>query len=413
MGENGKVPRRPRLSTVREVCQAYLDRVVADKPGNGWHNTRTAVRLFMDAKGDILLDDLICDDLESWIEQHADWKSPWTKKRIAQAVKRAFNWCWCKGLTNCHPLKGVSYPSGQNGEAMSESTFRIYLRESGPEMRRCLFFLWWTGCRPSELCKLQWNHIDPERGVATLKEHKTANTRRDRAPRTIVLPDKALRLLTWILRQLDEDCEPTNTTRSKRRANAIREGELKPWERIERDGKYWIAESRAALRIGCSHRLLKEWQKNGCPWLPGRKKPLIWRAGEDADGLGCRTYCPEIEVDVIAARFRIKKGEGGDFVFVNAWKGRWRRTNFSTYIRRIRKRVGLPGGSSMHVYGLRHAYGTRLALAGVELKTLSTLMGHTNSLMSERYIHIAGKIDHLREALEKGIGHQKEKDAKQ
>ena len=66
----------------------------------------------------------------------------------------------------------------------------------------------------------------------------------------------------------------------------------------------------------------------------------------------------------------------------------------------MRERIGLPRGNNL--YGCRHAFGKRLAMAGVELKTLATLMGHTKTTMTEHYIDIANEHEHLRRELEKG-----------
>jgi site-specific recombinase XerD len=51
------------------------------------------------------------------------------------------------------------------------------------------------------------------------------------------------------------------------------------------------------------------------------------------------------------------------------------------------------------LYGLRHAFGTRSILNGVDLKTLSELMGHTTTRTTEHYLHLAGQRSHLADAM--------------
>jgi integrase len=165
-----------------------------------------------------------------------------------------------------------------------------------------LLFLWWTGARIGELVSLEWKFIDVEKGIAVLHKHKTANSRKDRAARIIYLPEKALRLLTWMLQ--DQRTEQTHVFLSN----------------------------------------------HGVPWTGG----------------------------ALALRFN-----------------------------RLRVRNGIPFDCKL--YGARHAFGTRMAVAGVDLKTLSTLMGHTTTRMSEHYIHMAGETEHLHGALEKGLVHKKDK----
>jgi integrase len=294
-------PRQPRrrLTTVREVCQEYLDRALAGKIGPGWTTIRVEVTGFMNAKGDIAIDDLICDDLEKYMEDNPRWRSGYTKKRVAGAIKRAFSFAWNKGLVGAHPLKGVSYAPGKRGEPMSEEQFRFILRNVSAEFRRVLLFLWWTGCRPIELCQLKWEFIDAKRGVAILREHKTAHSRKDGGARIICLPEKAMRLLIWILHD---------------------------------------------------------------------------------------------------------QGAAQDYVFLGFRGQRWRRDMLSCRIRRLRMRLGI--SATVRLYGCRHSFGTRMAMAGVELKTLSTLMGHTNTRQTEHYIHMAGQVEHLHSALEKALAHK-------
>jgi site-specific recombinase XerD len=56
------------------------------------------------------------------------------------------------------------------------------------------------------------------------------------------------------------------------------------------------------------------------------------------------------------------------------------------------------------LYGLRHRFGTTAILHGVDLKTLSELMGHTTTRMTEHYVAIAGQRQHLAEAMLKVHG---------
>jgi site-specific recombinase XerD len=294
-------PHRQRLATVREVCEEYLARDDTALHGASRANLVATVKEFMAAKGNIAVTDLIGDDLEKWIEEHPAWKSPWTRMRVAGNVKRAFSWAWRKGLIASPPFMGVSYPAGEAREPMSEEHFRMLLRDTSVEFRRALLFLWWTGCRPCEMSALQWDFIDAENCIAVLKNHKTKHSRKDRAPRIICLPEKAIRLLTWLLYHQRPDQA---------------------------------------------------------------------------------------------------------FVFVNYRQQPWSRNALSLRVWRMRERLGIP--ANVYLYGCRHSFGTRMCLAGVDLKTVATLLGHTTTRMAEHYTHLAGETKHLREKLEKGLKNKKD-----
>lgn len=93
------------------------------------------------------------------------------------------------------------------------------------------------------------------------------------------------------------------------------------------------------------------------------------------------------------------RNELGEFVFYNHRGTTWNRSNLSLRLQRGRKKSGIPEDAKL--YGLRHAFGTRAVVNGVDLKTLAELMGHTTTRITEHYVHLAGNVAHLHNALQK------------
>lgn len=60
------------------------------------------------------------------------------------------------------------------------------------------------------------------------------------------------------------------------------------------------------------------------------------------------------------------------------------------------------GMEHVHFHDLRHSTASLLAHAGVDLHTISKVLGHSTTKMSERYAHI--KVDQQRDALERVFG---------
>ena len=89
-------------------------------------------------------------------------------------------------------------------------------------------------------------------------------------------------------------------------------------------------------------------------------------------------------------------------VFKTTHGGPWARNSLSQKIKRLRKRCGVPEEASL--YGLRHRFGTRAVLQGVDLKTLADLMGHSRVQTTEHYLHTAEEYDHLRQAMARVSG---------
>lgn len=87
------------------------------------------------------------------------------------------------------------------------------------------------------------------------------------------------------------------------------------------------------------------------------------------------------------------------FVFTNKRGTPWTRHTIARKLARLVKRIGLD--RMCRFYGLRHRFGTEAIMRGLDIKTVAEMMGHASIRMTEHYIHLAGKIDHLKEAAER------------
>lgn len=97
-----------------------------------------------------------------------------------------------------------------------------------------------------------------------------------------------------------------------------------------------------------------------------------------------------------------ERGDNEEFVFVNTQKRPWARNSVQQNVKRVRERLGLP--KDLSLYCLRHLFGTQASIRGVELATLSQLMGHTSTRMTEHYLHLGAELAHLRTAMHKATG---------
>ncbi len=108
---------------------------------------------------------------------------------------------------------------------------------------------------------------------------------------------------------------------------------------------------------------------------------------------------PEVVELLVTIRRRNEKGE---FVFTNHRGTPWNRCSLSLRMQRARAKAGI--AKEVKLYGLRHAFGTRAIVAGVDLKTLAELMGHTTTRVTEHYVHLAGQRSHLADAMRRVNG---------
>jgi integrase len=100
--------------------------------------------------------------------------------------------------------------------------------------------------------------------------------------------------------------------------------------------------------------------------------------------------------------FLKRLNQPGEHVFLTHRKTPWHRVSLAQRLRRVRKAAGVADDAKL--YGLRHRFGTTAILRGVDLKTLSELMGHTTTRMTEHYVAIAGQRQHLADAMLKVHG---------
>lgn len=105
---------------------------------------------------------------------------------------------------------------------------------------------------------------------------------------------------------------------------------------------------------------------------------------------------PPCVMEMLTALRLVHKGR---FVFVNAHGKQYRTGTMDIMLAWLRERAGI--SPKCKLYGLRHRYGTEAIRKGIDIKTLSELMGHTSVRTTEYYIHIAGRVDHLMDAAKK------------
>jgi integrase len=97
-----------------------------------------------------------------------------------------------------------------------------------------------------------------------------------------------------------------------------------------------------------------------------------------------------------------RRKENPEYVVVTRYGTPWRHHSATHRLRDVRQRAGL--GEDVKLHGCRHLWATSAIVNGVDLKTVSQLLGHKTLQVTQRYLHLANKLDHLDAAAEKAIG---------
>lgn len=126
-------------------------------------------------------------DAVSAVARSETW-APNTRRQTLVVCQVFAGWCGLAGWVCRKPA-----PESRGDEAVvSREEYVALCAVARGDFRPLLKFLWLTGCRPGEACRLTADQVDWTNGTATLKLHKTS---RKGKRRVIFLADEAMNVL--------------------------------------------------------------------------------------------------------------------------------------------------------------------------------------------------------------------------
>lgn len=141
---------------------------------------------------------------------------------------------------------------------------------------------------------------------------------------------------------------------------------------------------------------------DGIDLPPGRETLSVRNDGEFRTKSGRDVTLPLVGVALDVVRHRFGVCGESPYVFPGQRGGKLNAHYLSRRFRTFVDRAGLP--ARLHFHSLRHTFGTQLARDGVPLLTISKLLGHSNTQVTQVYTHLG--LDELRRAM---VGNQKPK----
>lgn len=357
--------------TVAEIVRLYLDNAHEDMGARQLEARRGHLARFVEAFGMRRICECTPLGLKEWIMHLPRVKSGWTRSSINASIQRVFNFAVEQRLLLENPFRGIRLQLDKPvGRDIQPAEFQAVLRHTDPNFRRFLIAMKLTGARPAELSALKWEHIDWNRGIAVLTEHKTA--RKTGKPRTLVFVPQMMKLLAIIKRdqhgpaavELRNMLEHAPNRRMKARDVV---------QRMKRRGYTYRALYRARLAIGATLQRVGGWAGRGFMMYVLPENPV-----------------PE-------------KPPHGDYVFLCSKCRPWTRYALTHKFKRLREALGLP--KDCRLYGIRHFFVSWAAKRGINLKAIATLVGHASIAMIERvYCHLDCDIDFLQKSAAAAVG---------
>ncbi len=245
--------------TVRAVIDRFLLHALATNRycPEALAERQRALFAFADHMGDRLVADCCADHLGEWIESNPAWKATNTRRSKAHQVNAAFNWAIRVGRITRNPFLGLSYEEGEPRQATPDKFFDLVIQHASLRMRRMLFFMRETGCRPCELRKILWQELDWDKGVIAHVKHKTR--KKTKKPRLIVLTPEALDTL----RHVRADCDGAGEIfRNARGEPWKKQALVLHWQRLRTKAKI-PKDAKNATMHGVRHQVGTQAVKNG------------------------------------------------------------------------------------------------------------------------------------------------------
>jgi integrase len=236
-------PQKPQ--TVTDLVLRYLDhlrvRVVSGEySARGFADVERDLGRFVKFLKDKPLGQCKRQDLIDWLLANPKWKSNSTKKRNLAEIAA----CWSWGADEDFLPSGNPYRRPKNLRLRTRRRpdaepwhYIAFMRKGSKALRRILYYLWNTGCRPCEARELTWDMVHFPESVVIKEDHKTINAQKDPQPRIIGLEPRLVRFLRNLYRQ-----------RAKGQLYVFLNVEGGPWTKDGLDQNF----RRCRLRLGMS-----------------------------------------------------------------------------------------------------------------------------------------------------------------
>lgn len=248
---------------------------------------------------------------------------------------------------------------------MSIPESRLLVKSCELGLREIVTFAINTGCRRSEIFSLAWEHVDLKHGFIRIAESKNGESRDIPVNETLVVILKNI-----VLRRESPYVfvNPATGTRYQESDRGLRE----------------IATF--AINVGCSRSEIFS-----LTWEQVDLQRGFIRIAESKNGK-LRTI--RIKESLVELLEKIELYRKAAYVFVNPETG----TRYKDVKKSFATACQKASIMDFHFHDLRHTFASHLVMAGVDLTTVSRLMGHKTLAMTLRYAHLAP--DHLKRAVD-------------
>jgi integrase len=211
--------RRPDTVSARvaDLVEAFLAEAIKRVADETYRNYRFYAQKFAEACGQHSTAILKPFHVSQWINGQK-WNQT-TERNARRVALRVMTWAVEEGLILTNPLQGMKCPPANiRKRALSPIETKAIIANAHGPIRVFLWTLLQTGARPSEVRRLTWDQVRPDRWV--IQQHKTA--KKTRKPRVIYLTPAMQRLMDVLRKRSTTATVFLNTRGEPWTINAIR-----------------------------------------------------------------------------------------------------------------------------------------------------------------------------------------------
>lgn len=206
-----------RSLTVAALIEAFLDFTKEKRKPRTYDLHQWGLQPFIDAYAGLKACAITPHHVDRWSGELA--RRGWGETSVAMAIETVlacWNWAVRKGLLPSHQLKNAEKPQKrQRTRFLTDDEFQSLLRATNPKrnprfkpskwrrpsafanFRQLLIVADQTAARPGEITALRWEHVDWDRKIWVLPDHKTRTTQKVPRPRIIPMTPVVEKLLRW------------------------------------------------------------------------------------------------------------------------------------------------------------------------------------------------------------------------
>ena len=166
----------PPTNSVEFVVKTYLQHAIRSLSKSTYDRVVKYLAEFMSHIARCQLRELKPFHLVAWVESHPTWNRMATLAHAANSVRGCFGWAVKMGIIDRDPFKGVRYISHDTRKPITSAEHAALLaRTKDTNFTDLLVFLWESGMRPDELCRLEWPWVRYDLDAVVFEIHKTRN----------------------------------------------------------------------------------------------------------------------------------------------------------------------------------------------------------------------------------------------